>query len=109
MQGVEFSFGDGDQLDGEVQGGTAGDACLGDSVVTVGQVGRDGQGSSLALAHTGYTLFVALDNLGKWIVGDFRNDLCLSRGDEFCQNDFFPFFARYRKCHCRQIIPLLFI
>ena len=63
MQGVEFSFGDGDQLDGEVEGGTAGDACLGDSVVTVGQVGWDGQGSGLALAHSGHALFVALDNL----------------------------------------------
>ena len=69
MQGVEFSFGDGDQLDGEVQGGSAGDASLGDSVVTVGQVGRDGQGSSLALAHSGHALLVALDNLKKWIVG----------------------------------------
>ena len=52
-----------DQLDGEMEGGTAGNSGLGNSAVAVGQVSRNGQGSSLALAHARHALLVTLNHL----------------------------------------------
>jgi hypothetical protein len=48
-----------------MEGGTAGNSGLGNSAVAVGQVSRNGQGSSLALAHARHALLVTLNYLKK--------------------------------------------
>ena len=60
---LELSLRHRDELDGEVESRAARNSGLGNTAVAVSEMGGNGQGSSLTLAHARNSLLVTLDDL----------------------------------------------